>query len=279
MAFKCTWFGDLIMASILDVQQKLQDMIEPIVYPNGTGSPSIVNTDVKIVQGYPVKNTLDDYLRNGSIFISISSVEGMDKNTTRYTKRYHQINVPTPTVTVDIDNETNLITINGVAGNNQVCVVQTSVEVATHQAVDGESLNDIAEALGIQLTGAVVIGNTISVPGEPHIKGGTSVKATSAYEVKRQQKKFSVTIWAVNYDSLDVLGEAIDSYLSDIERFILPDDFYARIIYNGTLNLDSFQLHRLYKREIEYLIEYPTTRTEEFSTLVVTDLQIEDNRK
>lgn len=265
------------MASLLQVEEKLKELVVSVVYPNGTGSPSIIGEDIAIMNGYPVKSTLDGYMKAKKIAISVSGIEKSDKNTTRYGKRWHQVSVGVATITVDIGDDF-IFTINGVASNDQVVVIQTSKEVADHQTVVGETLDNIASALGAQLTGAIVVGNTIYVPGETQLQGGVSVKGTATKEIKRQQKRFCVTIWSSEINQRDTLGEAIDVYLSDIERFVLPDDFFARIIYNGTIDMDGIQVHRIYKREIEYLIEYATTLAEEYTTHVVSEVQIEDNR-
>lgn len=266
------------MASVLEVQKKLAELIEPIIYPNGTGSPSIINKDIKIIDGYPVKDTLDKWLDAGKAMISISTIEKSDQNTTRYTKRWQSISAPDATVEMVLGDDY-VITITGVAADEQVATIKTSSEVASHQISAGESMNDIAAALGVQLTGAVVVDNTIAIPNEFNIQLGVGVLGKVAKEIKRQNKRFCVTIWTPTYIDRDAIGEAIDVYLSDIERFVLPDDFYARIIYNGTVDIDDEQTHRIYKRELEYLIEYATTLTEEATSFVVYDVQIEDNRR
>lgn len=265
------------MASVLEVQEKLAELIEPIIYPNGTGSPSIINKDIKIINGYPVKDSLDKWLDAGKAMISIFTIEKSDQNTTRYTKRWHSLSAPAATVEMVLD-DNYVIIITGTAANEQVATIKTSVEVASHQITSGESMDDIAAALGVQLTGAIVVGNTITIPNDFNIQLGVSVLGKVAKEIKRQNKRFCVTIWTPTYEDRDVIGEMIDVYLSDIERFVLPDDFYARIVYNGTVDIDDEQTHRMYKRELEYLIEYATTHTEEAPTHVVYDVQIEDNR-
>jgi len=265
------------MASLLQVEEKLKEMVVSVVYPDGIGSPSIVDKDISIMNGYPVKGSLDKYMKADKIAISVSSIQKSDKNTTRYTKRWHRITVPESSINMVLGDDL-VITITGVAANDLVATIKTSIEVASHQIVSGESVDDIASALGIQLTGAIVITNTIFVPNEYKILLGISVIGVAAREIKRQQKRFCVTIWSPTVNDRDTLGEAIDVYLSDIERFVLPDDFFARIIYNGAIDMDTFQDHRIYKRELEYLIEYATTISDNFPTNVVYDVEIEDNR-
>ena len=265
------------MVSLLQVEKKLKELVIPIVYPNGTGSPSIVAKDIAIMNGYPVKDSLDKSMAADKIVISISAIEKSDKNTTRYLKRWHRVSIPEATVSMAIDDDY-IITITGIAANDLVATIKTTTEIASHQIVNGETMEDIADGLGAQLTGAVVVGNTIYIPGEFKTQFGISVLGIAAREVKRQQKRFCVTIWSRGVEDRDTLGEAIDVYLSDIERFVLQDDFFARIIYNGTIDLDTFQDHRIYKRELEYLIEYATTLADSFTTQVVSDVQIETNR-
>lgn len=265
------------MASLLQVEQTLKALVLSVVYPDGTGLPSIIGKDISVMIGYPIKSSLDDYMKDGKLAISISAIEKSDKNTTRYTKRWHSLTIPEATTHMALDDDY-VITITGIASNDEVATIKTSSEVASHQITTGESLDDIASALGSQLTGAIVVANTIYIPEEFSIQLGVSVEGTAAREIKRQQKRFCVTIWSSLIEDRDTLGEAIDVYLSDIERFVLPDDFFARIIYNGTIDMDVVQVHRIYKREIEYLIEYATTLTDSFTTHVVSDVQIEDNR-
>ena len=268
------------MASVFQVEETLAAIVETAVYPDGEANPSVVGVDVKIVTGIPVKKTLDEYLNAGKAFVSINSIERMDRNVTRYSKEWHTISVDTATIGVGIartDVSDYGVTLTGTITAGQLVVLQLGATVYTHAVLVTDTLDSIATALAALIPGGSAVANVISFSTLEKVTGGVSVSAIAAQEIKRQQKIFCVSIWSPTNEFRDTLGEAIDLHLSDIERFVLPDDFYARIIYTGTIDRDGFQVHRLYKRELDYSIEYPTTRTKTFNTLVVTELQLEDN--
>lgn len=59
------------MADISEVIDALGGYIGDVVYPNGENQPSIVNAQIKVVQGWPVESELTQILRSGGVMISI----------------------------------------------------------------------------------------------------------------------------------------------------------------------------------------------------------------
>src|SRR5271156_1747348 len=59
------------MADLSDVLTALAQQVVQIVYPNGTGNPSIAGVTVTVGPGWPIREKLDDILRAGNAMISI----------------------------------------------------------------------------------------------------------------------------------------------------------------------------------------------------------------
>ena len=196
------------MASVLDVSNKLANMIQTIVYPNGINNVSIANVDIAIYVGWPIPKVLDSAMLANKIVVSIFP-NAMERNVTR-------------------------------------------------------GLGNKWEDFSINPDGIT----------------GESVK-----ETKRQEKTFQITTWANNPDSRELVSKVIDSELSDINRIQLVDSV-GNMNYVKTAVLDDLEKEGIYKCDLFYQVEYPTTKIEtdpvvQHNTInvydLVTDVLIDTN--
>jgi hypothetical protein len=54
------------------------------------------------------------------------------------------------------------------------------------------------------------------------------------------------------------VAAAIDQHLDQVPFLSLSDDTTARVVYKNTNNYDQSQNALLYRRDLIYLVEYPT---------------------
>jgi hypothetical protein len=88
---------------------------------------------------------------------------------------------------------------------------------------------------------------------------------------------FKITVWAPTPTLRDSASKAIDSAFAQIERVNMPDGSSARVIYRGTLESDDNQPRNLYRRDLNYEVEYATTITETTSAIGAIQADVTDS--
>ena len=101
---------------------------------------------------------------------------------------------------------------------------------------------------------------------------GTS--GTSIKELRRQEQRMQITVWAPTPDLRSAASSVIDVTLSNINFLPLADGSSARIVYVGMVISDMNQKSSLFKRDLFYSVEYATTITETDSAIKTTTLTI-----
>ena len=81
-------------------------------------------------------------------------------------------------------------------------------------------------------------------------------------ELKRQVREFQITLWCPTYQLRDQAANLIDPALATLSYIALPDLSYGRIIYAHSTVSDEYTPNRLYRRDLFYRVEYPTTDTQ-----------------
>ena len=75
-------------------------------------------------------------------------------------------------------------------------------------------------------------------------------------EVRRQEQGFRITCWCPTPATRDAAATAIDQALSGQHFLALADGTSGRLIYAGTTVFDQSQNARLYRRDLNYNVEY-----------------------
>ncbi|MFZ6727346.1 hypothetical protein ACO0K2_17780 [Undibacterium sp. MH2W] len=82
----------------------------------------------------------------------------------------------------------------------------------------------------------------------------------SILEVRRQTRKYQITVWANTPTVRDAVADIIDPQLSINNRFILPDGSQAMMVYVNSSQIDSFQKQGIYRRDLFFNVNYATTQ-------------------
>lgn len=263
------------MADISDVLSTLVTKAAAIVYPNGTSQPSVAGVDITVRPGWPLSNELDALLSSGKCHVSVFPTN-QERNTTRYPETQEVLENPDPTLEVAVNGNT--ITFTGVvqAGFNVYCVVSGSGFHYTTQQND--TLTTIATALASQISwsfaGTVNNGPVITV-GSGQVEaariGGFGSVVT---EYRRQERVVMITVWAPKPSTRDLVAKPIDLELAKTHWLTMPDGCAARMIYKSSSVSDSAQKAGLYRRDLNYTIEYATTETENAAQVVAPVLTV-----
>lgn len=262
------------MADLSDVSAWLETQCAGICYPNTTSQPPITGAGktISLGQGWPDPKSLDAVVAAGAgnAYVSIYPMPGMERNTTRFPKKWQQVSVQTATLTLVVSGRT--VTVGGTPAVGQAAVATVGGTGYGYALLQGDTLNSIAAALAALIPGASAVGAVITVPGVSTLSAAVSVTGIAAMETRRQQRVFGVYVWAPDPVTRDTVSKTLDLAFADIERLTLPDGFSSRLIYHGTTTLDDLQARGIYKRVLMYSVEYATTKTQTTQTVGATNV-------
>lgn len=91
-------------------------------------------------------------------------------------------------------------------------------------------------------------------------------------EIRRQERLYMVTVWADTPAHRDAVAQAIDPVLAVTQFLTMPDGFGARLVYHNTRIIDDHQKSKLYRRDLNYSVEYATTETVTATPIVEVNL-------
>jgi len=104
-------------------------------------------------------------------------------------------------------------------------------------------------------------GATLAIPGAGSVLVRVVADASVMQEVRRQEQGFRITCWCPTPTARDASASAIDLLLVSFQFINLADGSLGRLQYRGTLVFDQSQDALLYRRDLLYDVEYPTTVT------------------
>lgn len=254
------------MADLTDVENALVTLISGTVYPNGTAQPSVAAAPVKVYAGWPASASLDADLVAGTANITVFP-RPEERNTTRFPKDWIPGTLETKTFTLTQTGQT--ISFGGAQPSpyyqHNFAAFIDGIPY-TVQAGSNDTPQTLATALQALIVAAVagttVTGATITLPNTARIgalRVGTQAKATR--EVRRQEKRFQISIWAPTPAIRTALASALDAALADVPRLSLSDGSGARLLYRSSAEVDALQKAKLYRRDFFYTVEYGTTQS------------------
>jgi len=259
------------MADLSDVLNQLAARVATIVYPGGSGQPSISGIPTKIYPGWPVGNVLEADLKAGKAHISVYP-RGPDRKTTRYLGRsWVPITAPVHTVTMTVAGA--VVTLSGaVSAQNLLVSLNGTGYVYAMQAND--TLTTAATGLASLIPGASSSGPVVTLTGAHSVFARVGGIGTSIKETKRQEQQFQITVWAPTPATRDATAKQIDSILSDATNMALPDGSAGIIRYAQTLQTDQLEKAGLYRRDLIYSVDYATTQEQQFAEAIAPALNI-----
>lgn len=269
------------MADSSDVGNKLVSIIAGIVYPNGTSSPSIVTAAVKVFRGWPVAANLDADMLAGKINISVFAPPNMERNTTRYLLE-EQIPAP-PVHTLTALAAGNQITIGGTISTPQnALALLASKYVYAYPLQPNDTLataaTGLAALIAVDFPGTDASGPVITIAGEPGVvRAGVSGKATVSIEQGRQEKTFRITCWCPTPALRDLLAPIVDLALRQLPFITLADQTAARLRYESGFDNDEGEKVQIYRRDLNYCVEYATTSTSQASEVGAIGVGVSGN--
>jgi hypothetical protein len=251
------------MADQSDVETALAAAVFTALYPNGASQASVIAgaETCRIYRGWPASTALEADLAAGIVNVSIFPATVPPRETTRYPATWQVPSLITPTLTVTISGIA--VTFAGKPAAGQVAGV--AVDGASYsyavQATDTTASVAASLAAPILATARIVqiSGATLSLPGAARILARVVQSQSAIRETRRQRQEFKVICWCPTPTLRDQVAAAIDATLSAIYFLPLADGTGGRLTLGGGATSDQAETARLYRRDLVYLVDYPTT--------------------
>ena len=260
------------MTDVSDVENLLVALVAQIAYPYGTAAQSLTGDTIKVFRGWPVPSNLDADLKAGVVNVTVFPTD-QEQNATRFSEEWVQLPTPRITLTAAVSGTT--VTFGGKAccPLNAAVTVNGRAFVYPLQATDTPTT--VATALAALVNpafAATSAGPVLSVPGATALTARLGTVADIIQEVKRQKKSFRITVWCHSPLVRDAVSARLDSALAALTDVAMTDGSTGRIRYQRTRTVDAAQKSLLYRRDLEYSVEYPTTVTRRVATVVAEQL-------
>ncbi|EXF95798.1 hypothetical protein HK44_020640 [Pseudomonas fluorescens HK44] len=259
------------MASLTDVLKQVAAQIATIVYPAGTGQPSIAGMPIKVYPGWPIPKTLEADLAAGKVHVSVYAA-GRDKKTTRYLgKSWITLSAPVHTVAMTVAGS--VVTLSGTVSKQNLLISLNGISYV-YAMQPSDTLTTAAAGLASLVPGASSAGPVVTLTGAHSVFTRVGGFGAAIKETKRQAQSVQVTVWASTPNARDLVESAIDSTLSDSNNIAFPDGSVGIIEYSGRLMDDKLQKANLYRMDLFYLIDYATTQTQQAAEVIAPVLNI-----
>ncbi len=245
------------MADISDVEEAFCARILAATYPTGTQNLSSSGMPIKIYRGWPANKTLNADLLAGTQTVTVFSRPNSTRDTSRYARTWRTISQTTPRLIITVVGNTAVLSGEG-GGGQTVGLIVGGVGYAYTLAED-DTPATAAQALGALIPLASVLGTTITVANNGSLHGRVVGSGTAEMETRRQEQGIMVSVWCPTPAGRDNVAAAIDNALSNIDWLTLSDGTVGRLLYHGTVETDESESANLYKRNLDYTVEYPTT--------------------
>lgn len=248
------------MADQSDVETAIVAIIANALYPNGTAAPSATGGICRVYRGYPNAPSLDADLAAGVSHISVAAT-GALKNVTRYPRIWRAVAPVPATLKLAVDGRSAAFTgtcalgqLAGVAVNG--ALFPYAVQASDTPATVASNLAALLRAAGFLVDYA---GSTITIPGAEMFTARVVNGAGALQEIKRQSQDFKITLWCPDPASRDAAAPVIDDALAALSFIALSDGSTARLVFAGSEIADDAADATLYRRDLRYNAEYPTT--------------------
>lgn len=249
------------MADQADVENALAALVANAIYPGGTDAASVTGQVCKVYRGYPNPSALDADLAAGIVHVSVTVGDAQVRNVTRYPRRWQVVKPVSQVLSVVVQGVSAMFSgtcavgqLAGVLVNGQAfsCAVQASDNPATVAS----NLAAMIRAAGWIVNYA---GTGLTVPGADRFTARVVAGAGALQEIRRQVQDFRVTMWCSSPVVRDDITPVVDEALAAAKFIPLSDGSAGHMVFVGTASQDGGAETSLFRRELIWAVEYPTT--------------------
>ncbi len=262
------------MADLADVEDELARLVVSALYPSGVDTDSILGVPCRVYRGWPSPAALNADLLAGTVNVTVAPDTDVGNTTTRYSLSWHDVPSP-PTLTATVAD--NAVTFSGVVTADQAAGLLVDGRSYVYPARDGDTPSVVASNFAAMIRSSRPVhltDATISIPGVTGLVARVVRSGLGFTEVRRQERDLRVISWCPTPVARDVTVAAIDQALVRHAFLDLADRTRARVLYKGTSVYDQAQNALLYRRDLIYTVEYPTTVMEVLPAMLFGHLSL-----
>lgn len=248
------------MPDQFEVEEALAAVLADALYPDGTAAPSALGARCLIYRGWPSPAALDADLTEGGLHVTVQAVPGTARNTTRYPAEWSAEQAAAPlraSVSGDVASFSGAVMPGVLAG-----LLADGVSVV-HRAAPGDTPELVAASLAARLrrTRPVFLrGASVHVPGVGRLLARAVMDGAATRELRRQEARFRAVAWCPTPALRDDAAALLDLALAELPRLDVGGA-PCPLRYAGTASSDEGQSAAVYRRDLLYDVEYPTTVT------------------
>ena len=262
------------MADLSDVEDALTSIVSTALYPDGVGSPSLLDTTCRVYRGWPSSSALNGDLMAGYVNVTISPDTAIGTTTTRFATTWHS-EPAVPELVASISGNT--VHFHGSVQSGQLVGLLIDGKAYVYSPVENDTPMLVAANLGALVAEdqpAQVTGASISVPWAGNLRVRVVMHAPAYTEIRRQERDIRVIFWCPSPMLRDRAAAAVDILVAGKAFIELSDSSQARITYSGSAVFDQAQNAQLYRRDLIYRVEYPTIVTENLPAMLFGALNL-----
>jgi hypothetical protein len=253
------------MPGLFDVLTTLAQRAAIACYPNGTSSPSVTTRQITIESGEgPIRSQEDFDLVAGNSHVYVFP-DARERVVTKF-ERIFQAMTRVP-ATIDLTVLDNTVTIEGLVTIPQAVMIINNGIGYGYQIAADDTLDTIATNTAALIPGGTAIDNVITIPGSHSLIARVTTPYSAAEEISRVERVFNINIVSPTPADRATILNAIDVYLKLNFRIAGSDNFYLLLFYQDTKVTDQLEHERVYKAVLQFMIQYPTTVTQNFTTI------------
>ncbi len=254
------------MADQADVETALVSLVATAVYPNGSRLPSAVlgpggAAVCRVYRGLPNGPTLEADLAQGVMHATVYAAGTPIRNTTRF-PRVWQVVTPVP-ATLSVSVTGNAAAFAGACEPGQLAGIAADGGIFPYAVQARDTPPTVASNLAAMLRAAGWLvdyaGTTVSVPAARLFTARVVAGGMALQEIKRQAEAFRISLWCGDPLTRDAAASVIDPALAAPNFIALADGSCGHLSYAGGTTTDGGADTALYRRDLIYTVEYPTT--------------------
>jgi hypothetical protein len=252
------------MATLLQVLQTLTTLTYNACYPNGTGQPSVTTRQISIESGFPIRTQQDHDLAAGYSHVYVYPTDS-ERVVTKFQRIFQPMTKAAATIVLTVVDNTVVVT--GTVTTPQAVTIIVNGIGYGYQILSGDTTDSIAANTAAIIPGATSSGNVITIPNEYSLIARVATAYTASEELSRSDRIFCINVVSPNFTDRSTILDAIDVYLKQNYRITLPDNYTGMVFYNNTIIHDDLEQYTVFKGWLNYTIQYPTTLTQQFTTI------------
>lgn len=262
------------MADLSDVEQTLVSLLSAALYPNGAGTIAANGAVNRVYRGWPEAAALDADLASGCVNVTVFPEAG-GRNTTRGLNEWLDLARTAPTLKAAVAG--NAVTFSGSADPGQLVGILADGASYVHPTGPNETPALVAADLAALMREDRIVllsGSSVVVPGAARLLARVVAAQPAMMQTRRQEQRFRISCWCPDPVLRDATSAIVDAALAQLAFIALPDGSAGRIRYHGGTVRDEAEAAFLYRRDLIYTVEYPTTTVASLPRMLFGDLTL-----